>query len=362
MSKYAIVLAGGLGTKFWPKSTEKIPKQFTHVFGEATCIQNTYNRCLNYFDKDKIYFVTSIAHKELIESQLPDLNKNNFIYEPFGRNTAPATALAINYILNDGASEEASFAILPADHYINNINEFNHSLDLAFNVADKLDSIVTIGLTPDRPETQFGYIQVNLEQPIKEGNYYNIFHCETFAEKPDIGTAQRFIESGDFLWNSGIFVWKISTFNKAMKRFLPEYYDRLNSIREYFNQSAYFDQLNYQYKQLNPLSLDYGILEKADNVVCIKSDFLWSDLGNWDELYSLQMKDANGNVLLGDVISIDNKNCFVDSNGKLIALVGLEDLIVVDSGDATVICKRGEADRVQEIVDFLRRNLINKYL
>lgn len=362
MSKFAIVLAGGLGTKFWPKSTEKSPKQFTHMFGDGTCIQNTYRRLLNYFDNDKIYFVTSISHKDVIESQLSDVDKGNFIYEPFGRNTAPATALAIDYIMKKGADNNSLIAVLPSDHNINNAIEFYNSLDYAFEAAEKLSAIVTIGLKPDRAETQFGYIQVNLEEPNREIGNSNIFKCDTFAEKPDEGTAERFLESGDFLWNSGMFIWKISTFKEAFDKYLPEYNERLAIINSHFDAPDYFEQLKYQYKQLNPISLDYGILEKADNVVCIKSNFTWTDLGSWDELYRLQMKDAHNNVLMGDVVSIDNKNCYVDSNGRMVALVGVEDLIVVESGNATLICKKGEADRVQEIVDFLRRNHISNYL
>ncbi len=362
MSKYAVVLAGGFATKYWPISTEKSPKQFTHVYGDGTCIQNTYERLLQYYEKEKIYIVASYSHREIIKEQLSDIDAQNIIYEPFGKGTAPATALAIEYLLQNGADNDSLVAVFPSDHSINNNVEFYNSLDYAYEAANKLSSISTIGLTPDRPVTQYGYIQVNTADAHSNIGKSNVFKCETFAEKPDEGTAIRFVESGDFLWNSGIFVCKVSTFKQSYKKYLPEYYEGINSVFEYYNTNEYVEKLNYHYKQINPISLDYGILEKASNVVCIKGEFTWSDLGNWDELYRIQLKDANNNVLLGDIISIDNKNCLVNSSGKLIALVGVEDLIVIDSGGTTLICKRGEADRVQEIVDFLRRNHINKYL
>jgi len=362
MYKFAIVLAGGLGTKFWPKSTESSPKQFTHMVGEGTCIQNTYERLKNYFPKEHIYFVTSYDHRSIIKQQLPDVADSNIIFEPFGRNTSPATALAVRYLLHRGADPESLFAVFPSDHIISNAGEFYNSLDIAFEAAEKLSSIVTIGIKPTRAETKFGYIQVQLSHPKANINGNSVFDCMTFAEKPDAGTAQRFLESGDFLWNSGIFVWKIPTFQNALANYLPEYAEKFSDLDSIFGIPNYVESLKLLYKQINSISLDYGILEKATNVHCVKSSFSWSDLGNWDELHRIQMKDANNNVIEGDVVSIDNKNCFINSNGKLIALIGLEDLIVVDSGDAILICKRGESEKVQDIVDFLRRNHIHNYL
>jgi len=182
MYKFAIVLAGGLGTKFWPKSTESSPKQFTHMVGEGTCIQNTYERLKNYFPKEHIYFVTSYDHRSIIKQQLPDVADSNIIFEPFGRNTSPATALAVRYLLHRGADPESLFAVFPSDHIISNAGEFYNSLDIAFEAAEKLSSIVTIGIKPTRAETQFGYIQVQLSHPKANINGNSVFDCMTFAE------------------------------------------------------------------------------------------------------------------------------------------------------------------------------------
>jgi mannose-1-phosphate guanylyltransferase len=358
VKKIAMILAGGLGTKFWPKSTEKFPKQFTHTVGDGTMVQNTFNRLKQYFALEDIYIVTSYAHRDLAQRQIPELPSLNFIFEPFGRNTAPAVALASNYILRNGASQDSLFAIFPSDHIISNLGEFYNSLDKAFDAAESEKAIITIGIQPTRPETQFGYIQIQNDKESEE----SIKSCMTFAEKPDIGTATRFIESGDFLWNSGIFVWKLSTFYDALNEFLPDYAEQFKNLDNYFGDLTYVEELKYLYKQINSISLDYGILEKAPNVLCILSTFTWSDLGNWDELYRLQHKDAHDNVIHGDVVSIENKHCLVESNGKMIALVGIEDAIIIDTDEALLICKRGESERVQEVVDFLRRKHIHRLL
>jgi mannose-1-phosphate guanylyltransferase len=358
MKRIAIILAGGLGTKFWPRSTEKIPKQFTHTVGDGTLLQNTFLRLSKYFTIKDIYVVTSYIHRGLAQEQIPELPKENFIFEPFGRNTAPAVALATNYILERGVTEDSLIAIFPSDHIISNLGEFFHSLDMAFAAAESNEAIITIGIRPTRPETQFGYIQIQTD----DDNDNLIKSCMTFAEKPDYGTAKRFLESGDFLWNSGIFVWKVSTFNVAFNEFLPDYAEKFKNLNTCLNNLNYVDEIKYLYKQINSISLDYGILEKAPNVLCIQSTFTWSDLGNWDELYRLQHKDAHDNVIHGDVVSIKNKNCLIESNGKMIAIVGIEDAIIIDTDEALLICKRGESERVQEVVDFLRRKHIHKLL
>lgn len=358
MKKVALIMAGGLGSKFWPKSTESKPKQFTHMMGEGTLLQNTYNRLLSYFGKENIFIILTYSHRHLAIEQLPGIPEDNLIFEPFGRHTAPCTALSVNYMMHKGYDEDTLMAVFPADHIISNLGEFYNSLDVAFDSADSNNSIMTIGIQPTRPETQFGYIQV--DSPDKSQS--QLSYCMTFAEKPDKGTAKRFLESGDFMWNSGIFIWKISVIKDAFEKLLPDYSTKFANLDQYFGSGNYIDELRYMYKQISSLSLDYGILEKADNVYCVKASFSWSDLGNWDELYRLQMKDAHNNVIMGDVISINNHNCYMMSDGKLLGVVGLDDVIVIDSDEALLICKRGQSENVQEIVDFLRRKHIHKYL
>ncbi|MDX9791435.1 MAG: sugar phosphate nucleotidyltransferase [Candidatus Kapaibacterium sp.] len=358
MNKVALIMAGGLGPKFWPKSTEKKPKQFTHLIGEGTLLQNTYNRLLSYFGKENIFLVLSYSHREHALKQIPGLSEENLIYEPFGRHTAPCTALSVNYILNKGFSDDTQLAVFPSDHIISNLGEFYTSLDIAFKCSESNNSILTIGMEPTRPETQFGYIQIDsVDEHNSQLNY-----CMTFAEKPDKATAGRFIESGDFLWNSGIFICRIRVFQEAFTKFLPEYAMKFAQLNQVFDTPKYLEELLILYKQINSISLDYGILEKADNVYCVKASFNWSDLGNWDELYRQQLKDAYNNVIMGDVVSINNRNSFIMANGRMIGVIGMEDVIIIDSNDTLLVCKRGQSENVQEIVDYMRRKHIHQFI
>lgn len=358
MEKVAIIMAGGMGTKFWPKSIESKPKQFTHMIGEGTLLQNTYNRLLSYFGKENIFIVLSYNHRDFAINQIPGINTDNLIYEPFGRHTAPCTALSLNYLLQKGYSDDTLMAVFPSDHIISNLGEFYHSLDIAFDAAEQNDSILTIGVEPTRPDTQFGYIQVDYSENVNNPLSY----CMTFAEKPDVATAGRFIESGDFLWNSGIFIWKIKVVKDAFEKYLPDYSEKFKSLHINYGRESFVEDLKYLYMQINSMSLDYGIMEKADNVYCVRATFAWSDLGNWDELYRLQMKDAHNNVIMGDVVSVDNHNSFIISEGKMIGIVGMDDVIVIDTKEALLICKKGQSEHVQDIVDFMRRKHIHKYL
>jgi mannose-1-phosphate guanylyltransferase len=358
MKKVAIIMAGGLGSKFWPRSTKDKPKQFTHLIGEGTLLQNTYNRLLSYFNKEDIYIVLSYSHKDIAIQQIPAINTENLIFEPFGRHTAPCTALSVNYILHRNYSEDTLMAVFPSDHVISNLGEFYSSLDLAFEIAEKKESIMTIGIKPTRPETQFGYIQVDTYNQDDS----SIGYCLTFAEKPDKDTAGRFLESGDFLWNSGIFIWKMSVFIDAFQKFLPDYAEKFKNLDKIFGSENYVSELGMMYKQINSISLDYGIMEKADNVYCINSSFGWSDLSNWDELWRLQMKDVHNNVLQGDVVALNTKNSFILSGGKFAAVVGIDDVFVIESDDAILVCKKGNSDQVQEVIDYMRRKHIHKYL
>jgi mannose-1-phosphate guanylyltransferase len=252
-------------------------------------------------------------------------------------------------------------AVFPADHVIFNIGEFSQSIETAATAAYQLKGLVAIGINPTRPETSFGYVQVKeIRGDLKELYDLGLRYSTTFAEKPDIGTARRFIESNDFLWNSGIFLWRFDTFNSAFEKFLPEHSAHFKTIRKFTYKDNFSEHLENVYLQINSISLDYGIMEKADNVFVVESSFSWSDLGAWDELYRISMKDASNNVIIGDVISINAQNCMVNSNGKIIAMVGVEDLIVIDSDEATLICKRGDSDSIKEIIDFMRRKKIAK--
>ncbi len=362
MKRFAVIMAGGLGSPFWPKSTEKTPKHFIHLSGDGTLIQNTYSRILKMFPKEDVYVVVNETYIDMLSSQLPDLNLNNIITEPAGRNTAPALGL-VHTLLSDKYSSDTIMLAFPADQEISNLGEFAHSLEIAAEAAYEKKAFVTIGIHPTRPEKQFGYIQYN-DSAMDLGELYNngIRYCTTFAEKPDVATAKRFIESGDFLWNSGMFILRMDTFKTAFERFLPFYSEQLDFLKKFIGGNDYKSVLEKTYMKFNPISMDYGILEKADNVLVVQSAFSWSDMGTWDELYRLSLKDAKENVFAGDVIALGTKSSLVSSNGKLIGIVGMEDVIVIDTDEALLICKRGESEQVQQLVEFMRKKQLNKFV
>lgn len=361
MKKIALIMAGGTGAKLWPKSTEKTPKQFNHMVGEGTLLQNTYQRLSGYFNTDDIFIVTQHSLAELVKSQIYAIRDENIIVEPFARNTAPAVALAYELLSNRGYSDEDIMYVFPSDHVIQNLQEFYLSIETAADFAYSRKAIMTIGIKPTRPETQYGYVQVKgIDSNLKTVRP-GLLYCKTFAEKPDINTARRFIDSGDFLWNSGIFVWRMDTFKAALDKYLPEYSEKFYELGKAVTEADFTDRLTFVYKQINSISLDYGILEKADNVFCTSASFSWSDLSTWDEIYRLTMKDANNNSIEGDVVSINNKNTFIVSNGKIIGAYGLENVIIIDTEEALLVCRLGESEKVQDIVDYMRRKNINLY-
>ncbi len=355
-------MAGGSGDKLWPRSTELSPKHFRHFIGDGSLIKNTYNRLVKIFDKEDIYIVTKKELKYNVMQELEDFPDENIILEPFGLNTAPCLCLA-STILHKEYTEDTVLYAFPSDHIIGNFEEFVESLALAGNVAYSRKGIVTLGVTPTRPETNYGYVQIDDDKDDLNGYYdLGVRYSKTFAEKPDISTAKRFIESNDFLWNSGIFVWRLDTFWNSIKKFLPDHYKLFDIIKKNVGQKYFYQIADEIYQQIEAASVDYAILEKADNVYVVKSTFSWSDLGNWDELYRLLMKDARNNFIEGNVVALETTNCFVSSRDKMIGIVGVENLIVIEDEKSIIICERGKSEKVKDIVDYLKRKHINNYL
>ena len=362
MKKIAVVMAGGLGELFWPRSTESKPKQFLHLIGEGTMIQNTVMRLMPMFEPEDIYIVALESVADIFYYKMRCIPRKNIILEPFQKNTAPCLALTCTQLV-DVIEPDTIIHAFPSDHVIYNVREFHQSLELAATVAYKRDGIVIIGVMPTRPERQYGYVQIKNEMG-DLGELYDmgVRYSTTFAEKPDVDTAQRFINSGDFLWNSGIFTMKVQVFWEAFKNFLPEHYRLFKVLKKDFGTKRFDDSKRNLYMQMQSESMDYGILEKVDNVYVVESSFTWSDLGTWDELYRLSMKDARNNIIEGDVIPINTSNCLISSNGRLIGVVGVDDLVIVDSEKALLICKKGKTDDAKEIVDFMKRKNINRFL
>lgn len=359
----AVVMAGGLGMRLWPKSTERKPKQFVHVMGDGTLIQNTVARLQPFIQTDDVYVVTTDDLEQHVRDQLPAVPVGNIIREPFGRNTGPCIALAAT-ALRKTHGDDAILVILPSDHVIQNVREFQSVLNRACTAAMTQPCVVTIGVMPTRPETGFGYIQygddVETTNPIIDGR---LQHVRTFAEKPDSATAQRFIDAGDFVWNSGIFVSRIGVLLDTIHKHLPDHGPLFQLYARAIGHDDERDVLENVYRQIRSISFDIGVMEKAQNACVVEGAFGWSDVGTWDELYRMSMKDSKNNVLEGNVVTQNSTNCFVNgSSGRLIGLVGVDNLIVVETETSILICERGQSEKTRDLVEILRRRHITRHL
>ncbi len=358
---YAVIMAGGVGSRFWPRSRERTPKQLLEIVGSGTMIQNTVNRIESLIPSDRILVVTNQLQSEAVQHQLSSLPSKNIIVEPVGRNTAPCIGLAAYQVRR--SDPNGVMVILPADHIIRNRDEFLRVVEIAQRVADETNALITIGIKPTHPETGYGYIQIDEEH--SERNPYfadGVCRVKTFAEKPNLETAERFLRSGDFLWNSGMFVWKANAILSEIEMHLPDLYTQLMSVDAASDTPQYHDTLETAYGLIRGISVDYGVMEKAGNVFVIKGDFGWSDVGSWDEVVRLSPRDAEGNALRGKVILKDASRNYIDAGDKVVAAVGVEDLIIITTDDAILVCKKGRSQDVKEVVDYIRRKQMNDYL
>ncbi|HTR82757.1 MAG TPA: mannose-1-phosphate guanylyltransferase [Bacteroidota bacterium] len=358
---YAVIMAGGVGSRFWPKSRERSPKQLMEIEGGRTMIQNTVDRLKGFVPEKNIFVVTNKLQKHAIIKQLSALPVENIIVEPIGRNTAPCIGLAAMFVRR--LDPKGVMVVLPADHIIHNEEEFLRVLDVGVGIAHKEESLITIGIQPTHPETGYGYIQVVEEEHSKNGRLpAGVFRVKTFAEKPNIATAQKFVESGDFYWNSGMFMWRADVILHEIKRSLPELHGQLMEIEPSLGTPLLEQSIEHAYGMIRGISIDYGVMEKAKSVYVIRGEFGWSDVGSWDEVYRLSVKDDQGNHLHGKVVSFESRNSYIHTDDKLVAAVGVDDLIIINTHDALLVCKRGSSQDVKEIVDHLRRKQMNEYL
>lgn len=357
MSRYAVIMAGGSGTRFWPKSTKSFPKQFHRLFGDRTMIQQTVDRIRPLFDMDKILVVTNDSYVNLVKEQLPDLNPDFVVGESVAKNTAPCVAIAATIISKKDPG--AQMVVLPSDHVISQPQRFLDVLQCALNKASESESLVTIGIKPTRPETGYGYIQFNELSKENHLGDSSVFKVRAFAEKPDLPTAERFLKSGDFLWNSGMFVWNVRTILSAIQKHAPEIGDQVEQVIKVSEKEITKEVVDHFYEQCPSISVDYAIMEKADTVHVVPGDFGWNDVGSWTAVYELGIKDEIGNVS-GEtkVIQVQAKNNLVNlSSSKLVALVGVEGLAVVETDDAILITKLDKAQLVKDVVAQLKDDL-----
>ncbi len=357
---YAVIMAGGRGTRFWPRSREKKPKHLLDITGKKTIIQETVDRIKPIINPDNILIVTGKKHSGILIKQLPEIPLQNIIIEPEGKNTAACIGLAALHIQKRISDE--IMVVLPSDHAITDSHEFNAVIEAAAKAAEQKEGLITIGIKPSSVNTGFGYIEQ--AEPFLKINGKDVFRVKSIREKPDFQQAQAFVQNGNFFWNSGMFIWRISTILKQINCHIPDLYAGLMKINEALGSPDENAIVPRVYKKLKSISIDYGVMEKANNVFMLKGDFGWSDVGSWDTLWEISPKDGQGNVLTegSNVIFEDTEGSFVYSPKKLVATVGIKDLIIVETKDALLICKKGSSQDVKKIVEALEEKKLKKYL
>ena len=348
---FCLIMAGGSGTRFWPRSKNTQPKQFINIFGDETLLELTVKRFKNITAPENIYIVSNKQQAGILEKQDTGLSLGNLIYEPVGKNTLPCIGLAA--LFAEKENPESVMVVSPADHLIRNNSIFNDTILSAVNLAQKKDGIVTIGIPPDYAAPGYGYVQT--EDLVGEENNTRQFKVKQFVEKPDEKTAAQYLESGNYYWNSGLFVFKVSVFLEAINKFAPALYTDLKKIQEKIGQPEFDQTLDKIYREVESISVDYGIMEHADNIYLVEGNFDWNDLGSWESVYlASEDKDENGNVQSGENILMNTKNSYVHSDDSLIALVGMEDVVVVQDKNTILVCNREDAEDVKKIVNKLK--------
>lgn len=353
---YIVIIAGGKGERFWPKSVRNKPKQFHKIISDKTMIQETFFRVYPEFKRENIFVVLGENLKTLLMEQLPTIDKRNLVVEPIGKNTAPAIGLAAIYIYK--IDPDAVITILTADHVVEPEREFLISLNTAVKVAE-MGYLVTFGITPDRPATEYGYIEI--DERIHGSFDLDVFHVKKFTEKPLLKLAQRFVKAGTFLWNSGMFAFRVKDILESMKRYMPSLFTGLMNISNSIGMEDEEFVKKDVFEKLDSISIDYGIMEKADNIACIKPGFLWDDIGSWRSLDRHRKKDKDGNIVEGEAVIIDSKNNIVLGEGNcIISLIGVNDIVVVKEGDKLLLCRKTEDQKIKEALKVMSKD--DKYL
>ncbi len=352
---YCVIMAGGIGSRFWPLSKSNMPKQFLDILGTGrTFIQQTYDRFKKICPDENFYVVTSIDYKDLVLKQLPELKEDQILLEPLRRNTAPCIAYACYRIQT--INPDANIIVAPSDHHIQQEQTFLEQVNKGLEFVKNNDALLTLGITPSRPETGYGYIQIESKDFINDTE--NLHKVKTFTEKPDLELANIFLASGEFFWNSGIFIWSLHSILKAFETHLNSVSDLFKKGIKLYGTADEIPFLNKTYSECQNVSIDYGIMEKADNVYVLCSDFGWSDLGTWGSLYECRNKDIEGNVVSGENVMLYNTtNCIVNMpNDKLVVLQGLDGYIVVESEGTLLVCKKEDEQQIRQFVNDVRMN------
>lgn len=353
-------MAGGIGARFWPVSRIDSPKQFIDILGTGeTLIQKTVKRFQKICPKENIFIVTNELYEDLVKTQIPDILPHQIILEPARRNTAPCIAYA-NFKIKE-LNPKATIVVAPSDHNIIKEDVFTEVIQKGLDAVSQNDWLLTIGIQPNYPNTGYGYIQYNEDK--KYNLNPNIYEVKTFTEKPNIEMAQQFIESGDFLWNAGIFMWSLDSINKAFENYLPEIYTLFEQGEGLYNTSGENEFIKRTYEVCRNISIDFGIMEKADNVHVFSADFGWSDLGTWGSLYDIRPKDKKLNAISGkNVRTYDTEKCIITvPDDKVVVVQGLEDYIITESKGVLLICKKENEQNIRQYSNDVQLELGEKY-
>ncbi len=356
---YCVIMAGGIGSRLWPMSKTANPKQFHDVLGVGrTLIQQTFDRFKDICPKENIFIVTNNSYKAQVQQQIPEINESQILCEPDRRNTAPCVAYACFKI--EGLDPEANIVVASSDHLILNDEQFKSTILLSLQQAKEKDCLITLGIKPSRPDTGYGYIQFVEEKGTIDPSIKKV---KTFTEKPNLELAKEFIESGDFYWNSGIFIWSLRSIIKAFEKYMPHTNGLFSEGRGIYNTIGENEFINSTYAQCKNISIDYGIMEKAHNVYVVLSDFGWSDLGTWGSLYAHAKKDKAGNALVGKNIKVyDASNNIVHMpKDKMVVVQGLNDYIIVESDGVLLICKKEDEQQIKNFVNDIKSEKGEKF-
>ncbi|MBO4542891.1 MAG: mannose-1-phosphate guanylyltransferase [Bacteroidales bacterium] len=361
-NNYCVIMAGGVGARFWPLSRTSRPKQFIDILGVGkSLIQLTIDRFVNICPIENIYIVTNEIYYNLVKEQLPQLSDEQIILEPMRRNTAPCIAYANEKIKK--RCPDANIIVAPSDHVIINETSFVEHIKAALDCAEHNPWLLTLGIKPVRPDTGYGYIQYDEKQTYAPER--RISKVKIFTEKPQLELAKQFLESGDFLWNAGIFVWKLSTIEAAFKQYLPEVYELFEACSYKIGTEGEKEAINQTYQRCPSISVDYGIMEKAVNVHVLASDFGWSDLGTWGSLYEQLKHDTNNNAIQApyDVFTYDTKDCIISTpKNKVVVIQGLKDYIVSESDNTLLICRKEDEQQIRQFVNDVQLQKGDKYI
>ncbi len=348
---HAVIMAGGRGTRFWPLSTTRRPKQLLPIVSERTMIQETWERIAPLVPRERTWVVTGREQAAEVARQLSFLPEDQLLVEPVGRNTAPAIGLAAAHLLR--RDPDAVMVVLPADHAIGKVETFRAAIAAAAQAASERSMLVTLGITPTRPETGYGYIErADASAEFAGLTFYDV---SAFREKPDRETAERYVAGGGHAWNAGVFIWQAATIRDEMATHLPALARELSAPALLAGGSEAASALALAYDRIGAISIDHGVLEHSRRIWMLPVDCDWNDVGSWTALYDIRTKDENGNVIIGNAVLADTRNALVHAGGPLVALVGIEDVVVISTPDAVLVCRRDQAQEVRRIVEELER-------